>query len=797
MWAVFLLVSLSVFSTLEGTAVPEPQHEALGPGQVDGAFPLASGSGTPLPVYRNVTEEAGLGDFLHAGYLGPGNLEDPPPLFTEITGPGACWLDHDRDGWVDLYLVNTRYQSEPEKNQLHDPHSQLYRNNGDGTFTDVTGTTGARTQGILQGCAAADYTNNGYPDLFIAGWNGSRLLQNDGGVFTDVTGQAGLDDKTCGDHACWASSAVWFDADQDGCLDLYVTHFTDYDADDPPPDNGPGPGQYNRFYQNQCDGTFTDHTTQAGLHDEKSDSWSAIAADLDNDGWSDLYVSNDGDENDVYHNNGDGTFTRDEDNDANDPNSGMGTAAADFDRDGRHDLVTTNFMQQTNGIFQSFGEGYLDIGGDAPFDDADPYSGWGTNWFDMDNDGLLDLMVVNGITDDLGLVEPAQPVLAYRNQDATADFESVRGGIGDDIDSTWVARAAAWADYDNDGGLDFIMTEAGESGTHLFNGQGIGNRFLNVDLRSQEPAVNRDAIGARVTVSATAAGQQMQEKGAGSSYMSTHDPRLHFGLADADAATVRVDWPGGGSDTYTDVRANTYVQITKGGTLDTIRTLPLITLDGPEGPVQRLEPAVFHATVEPAPGRTIVDHDWDFGNGETRDGTATESHEYDDVGEFTVRVTVTDSAGDRRSGWTQVTIWDDLHAHIQMAQEVFGPGEVPHGAVFVGFSDGASVDRAQVDLVIRRTTGDPAVDEVIDALPFFAHELLGWVPVELFGTTDYTGSFRFQLPDNVVEPSPFLPDPIDHHPGTYRITATGGARGSVFESTETTFNVIVPAVPDE
>lgn len=745
----------------------------------------------PMPIYRNVTEEAGLGDFLHAGYLGPGNLFDPKALFMEYTGPGACWLDFDGDGWLDLYLVNSRYLSDPEKND-RDPHSMLFRNDGDGTFTDVTQAADARTEGILQGCAAADYTNNGYPDLYITGWGGGHLLRNDGGAFTDVTEQAGVRNLDCGEYVCWGASAVWFDADLDGCLDLYVTNFTEYDIDDPPPVNGPGPGQYNRFYQNNCDGTFTDRTLEVGLRDVKSDSWSAVAADLNNDGWPDIYVSNDGDENDVYFNNGDGTFTRDPDNDANDPFSGMGTAVADFDQDARHDLVTTNFISQTNGIYQSIGDGYWDIGANPPFDDADPYSGWAAHWFDMDNDGLLDLMVFNGMTSDEGVVEPKQPVLAYRNIDASGAFESTRGIMGPDIDGAWVARGGAWADYDNDGAVDFLLAETGEAPTHLFNAYGVGNRFINVDVRSFEPGVTRDAVGARVTVSAPGLSAQMQEKVAGTGYMSSSDPRLHFGLGEEPTADVTVQWPGGGEETFTDLRPNTFVRITQNEGLEVLRVLPLVDLQGPEDPVQRMDSVVFEVDAEPDEARTIIGYEWHFGSGEPVPGGPVETHAFDDVGLFTVRVTVTDSEGDRRSAWTQIVVEDDLQAEIVMDKDTFFLDEDPTGKVSVSFSDGDPVDDALVMILIERTTGVAELDELMGNLPVALKQLLGWVPIEIEGRTGPDGEFSFVVPENVEQLVGAVPNPNDHHPGLYRLIATGGARGSDFNATETVYGVVVP-----
>ena len=745
------------------------------------------------PVFTDVTAAAGLGGFLHAGYLGPGNLDDPPAFFTEFTGPGACWLDADGDGWLDLYLVNGLHRTEPSKNAVQDPHGKLYRNSHDGTFADASAGSGADLRGVHQGCAAADYDNDGDADLYVTGHGGNTLLRNRGdGTFDNVTGAAGVRDAQCGDYPCWGSSVSWLDADRDGCLDLFVNHFTDYDPENPPPVNGPGPGQVNRFYRNLCDGTFADRTGAANLSHEKKDSWSSVAADFNNDGWPDLYVSNDGDANDLYLNDGDGTFTRKEGSAASDPRSGMGTAVGDFDHDGKLDIVTTNYVGQTNGIFQAAGDDYVDIGADAPFDDADPYSGWGTAWVDLHNDGHPDLVVANGLTEDYGVQEVRHPLLAYENLDGAGGWRSVRADLGADFQRELVARGAAFADYDNDGDVDVLVTEAGEAPTHLLRSDRGGGNFLTLDLRSLQPGVNRDAVGARVWVRAAGLDDQMRDKTAGDSYLGSSDPRLHFGLGTAEAADVEVRWPDGARQTWQGLPANAFLRLTQGeAQAEVLRALPLVRLGGP-AEVQRLAPAAFAADVALPGGATLAGIAWDLGDGATASGP-TASHAFGDVGEYVVRATASDTDGRAKTQAMRVRVWDRLAAQVQIDAPVFTPLEQPRGTVWVRFEDGTPVRNAEVTVVVARSSGHALVDAALEAGPFFLREVLGFVPFEFRGATGADGAFRFTVPHNLESPVAFL-ELEASHPGSYTATATGGARGSVFEAASATYEVGVPPV---
>jgi hypothetical protein len=743
------------------------------------------------PVYTNVTGAAGLEGFRHAGYLGPGNVLDPPAYFVEASGPGACWLDADQDALLDLYLVNGLYQTSPAKNGELDPHSMLYRNLGDGAFADISAASGADLRGTYMGCAAADYDDDGRTDLYVTGWNGNVLLRNLGaGVFANVTATAGVGDAACDDgFACWGSAASWFDYDLDGCLDLYVGHFTPFDASEPPEGNGPDVGQRNRLFHAACDGTFADATSAAGLFGEVKDTWSSVAADYDNDGFPDLYVSNDGDPNDLYLNDHDGTFTRVASTVAdNAARNGMGTAVADWNRDGRLDIVSTNYVGQLNGLFESQGSDYVDIGSGEPFTDADPWSGWGTHLYDMNNDGFLDLVVVNGLTEDFGPA-PREPMLAY--EQVAGAWRAVGPELGADFDEDFVARGAAWADYDDDGDLDMLVVEAGDAPAHLFRADGTAGNFLNVDLVGGAATGTRDAVGARVTLTASGVGTQMQEKVLGSGYLSTNDPRLHFGLADAASADVEVRWPDGAVETFAGVRANSFVRITQGQGLAVLRELPLVALLGP-GDARYGEAVDFTATATAGAGAAIAGLAWDFDDGAT-DAGAGVSHGFRDVGDLVVRATATDTLGRAHTQARVVRVADDLQAAIVPDQEVFLPTQQAGGSVRVAFSDGAPVRGASVHVVVRYSSGNADVDALVAMLPRFVRDALGYLEHTFDGTTGSDGAMPFAVPWSIESPTPLVPF-FANHPGLYLVRADGGARGSVFEPADRSYHVGIPGV---
>lgn len=757
--------------------------------------PFAGAHGTPAstgrPIYVNVTAAAGLGGFLHGGYTGNSDPEflGPGPFFPEIIGPGACWLDADLDGDLDLYLVSGIHMRFPEKNAVQDPHSRLYINTG-GSFAEASPATGTQLRGSYQGCAAADYDDDGDADLYVTAWGGGSLLRNDGGIFTNVTAAAGVDDRDCGDFRCWGSSVTWWDYDRDGCLDLFINHFGDYDDANPGP-NGPehAEGQKNRLFRSLCDGTFADRTDAAGMT-RRANSWASIAADYDRDGWPDLYVANDGDESDYYTNDHDGTFTR-RTNALADPQHGMGLAVGDHNHDGLWDIVKTNYVNEFNNVFRGTGSDWVDKGSEEPFTDALPNSGWATHWFDLNNDGHQDFMVVNGMTEATLYIPLREPMLLYEN--TGAGFQVVRDDLGDDLQQLLVGRGGAWADYDDDGDVDVLVTEAGEAPTHLYRADRTGGNFLNIDVVGTASTVPRDAPGTRIKVTAAGLEPQFQQKALGSGFLSSNDPRFHVGLGAAESAGVEVTWPDGSVQTFTGLRANRFVRLVQGdATVQVLRELPLVRILGP-ATGQRLESLAFEAqtTVDGASVASVV---WAFGDGATATG-ASVTHAFTDVDRFVVSVTVTDTLGRAKTQAMAVLVTDALQASVEPAKPVFLPLERAAGAVVVRFSDGAPVRGAEVRMTIAYGTGIPALDALMVQMPRFVQDLAGYTTLEVQGTTGADGRFAYLAPYTFVSPAPAAPFQFNH-PGRYTGHATGGARGSFFEAAEGTWQVGVVALPD-
>jgi enediyne biosynthesis protein E4 len=749
---------------------------------------------TGRPTFTNVTGPAGLDSYVHAGYLGDGDAQTGnQPLFTEIIGPGACWFDADGDGWLDLYLVNGVFQTDPSKNALYDIRSRLFLNDRDGTFTDATTPSGTGLVGTHMGCSAADYDNDGDADLYVTGWGGNTLLQNQGNaVFLNVTAAAGVRDRDCGDFQCWGSSATWLDADRDGCLDLYVDHFGDFDIDNPPITNGPenAPGQKNRFFRNNCDGTFTDATDAAGLGVERKNSWGSIAADLDNDGDPDLWVANDGDTNDLYLNDGTGVFTRKAASVANDPRHGMGAASGDIDHDGRWDLLNTNYVNEHNGFYRASGDDYADMSADDPFQDSLPWSGWAVHFFDMNNDGHQDIMVVNGMTEDIGIIPLDEPLLLFENR-GDATFQIARDDVGADFREEFAGRGGAWADYDNDGDVDVIVMEAGENPAHLFRADRVGGNFLDLDLVGSAPGVTRDAVGARVRVDAPGMAPQFFEKQLGTGFLSSSDPRIHVGIGSAEQASVTITWPDGSVQAHAGLRANAFYRATQGqASPEVVRELPILRLSGP-GQAQRLDPVTLTAQAELPGGATLVSVEWVFGDGGTAQGEQV-THGFTDVGTFVVSATATDSLGRQRTQAILVHVTDTLQAQVLPQHAVFLPTNQPVVDVHVRFSDGAPVRDAEVRLRAEYATGIAPLDQAIGMMPRFVRDLVGYVVLEMDGRTDASGKVTFTLPYTFPRPSPLAPVEFNH-PGLYTATATGGARGSVFAPAQGAYTVgVVP-----
>jgi len=539
--------------------------------------PVPPSSSNPYNVqFTDVTAASGI-HFRHE------RAASDQKLYLETMGAGAGWLDYNQDGYLDAILINSGYT--PFFHPPAAPQPALYRNNRDGTFTDVTAASGIRSDGtFFFGVAVGDYDNDGYPDIYMTGYRHSVLYHNNGdGTFTDVTAKAGV-----GDEGNWATAAGWFDYDRDGKLDLLVTNYVAYDADHPIScgDNRPGfraychpdsfPGTSARLYHNNGDGTFTDVTEKAGLTNKDGKSLAVVLADLNGDGWPDIFIANDTQRNFLYLNNGDGTF-RDATytsgagfSEDGKPEAGMSADAADLRNINRYDLFVSHLDFELNRLYRA--------NGDGTFADATIQSGlaktnylnssFGARFFDFDNDGWRDLLVIDGhILDNIPLYHPdvkyAESKKLYRN---TGDGKFVDASASQPAAflAPKVGRGLAVGDYNNDGWQDFLVNNNGEE-AQLFRNEGAKsptaakNHWLAIKLVGTKS--NRDGIGAAIKLTAENLTLYDQSKG-GMSYCSAQDPRLYFGLSNhAKADKIEISWPSGVHQTVENVAADQILTI--------------------------------------------------------------------------------------------------------------------------------------------------------------------------------------------------------------------------------------------
>ena len=509
--------------------------------------------------FEDATAKAGI-DFTHSfGSAKLGSL-------LEGTGSGCAWFDYNNDGLPDLYVVNGR----PLDDSMHPfplkdkpatpPHNHLYRNNGDGTFTDVTEKAGLSPNLYGTAVAAADYDNDGHEDILVTGYGRAILYHNNGdGTFTDVTQKTGI--KVDG----WSISSTWLDYDRDGCVDLFVGRYVKFDPkyrNYYAADNYPGPLDYeaetNRLFHNNCDGTFTDVTDKSGIGAYIGRTMGVTAADFDGDGWPDIYVANDKTENFLFRNKHDGTFEEIA-NDAGvaygqdgEATSSMGPVFADISGSGQLDLWVSdahyNRLMKNNGK-----RAFDDIGIVSGLSQANAqYVSWGTGVYDLDNDGLLDIMVFHG-----GLIHLIPQEHSIFRGLGHGQFADVSRDAGSVVSTRTVARGACFADYDNDGKVDAFVVNLGAPATLLHNastgtGHWIALRLVGSRTSSTKSGSNRDGIGARVEVW-TGGHKQIAERIASSGYVSQDDARLHFGIgAAARVDKIVVHWPSGREQTLSD-----------------------------------------------------------------------------------------------------------------------------------------------------------------------------------------------------------------------------------------------------
>ena len=541
------------------------------------AQPRGKPSGRPFHArFTDVAREAGLTHPVIYGGV------ESKSYIIEVVGSGVAFIDYDNDGWLDVFVLSgTRLQDAPAGTT-----NRLYKNNRDGTFTDVTEKAGLLRTGWASAVTVGDYDNDGFDDLFVTYYGHNVLYRNNGdGTFTDVTAKAGLSR----DKVQYGSGCTWVDFDRDGHLDLFVATYLDTTLEKlPKPGENPDcrwkgvpvncgprglPTGYVQLFRNNRNGTFTDVSRESGVAAASgSYPMTAVAADYDNDGWPDIYVACDSTPSWLFRNQGDGTFREEalergaalsEDGLEQ---AGMGVAVGDYDLDGNLDIFKTHFADDTNVLYRNGGKGHFDdftiragIGVETR------YIGWGAGMADFDNDGFPDLFLVTGsVYPEVERQLPAYPFrtprLVFRNL-GDGRFEELIEEAGTGVAAAHSSRGCAFGDFDNDGDVDVLVMNMNEPPSLLRNdvsGQGHWLKVLLMGVQS-----NRSAIGARVT--ARYGGRlQAQEVTAQSSFYSANDRRLHFGLGAADRADLTIRWPNGGVEEIRGVPANQLVVIREG-----------------------------------------------------------------------------------------------------------------------------------------------------------------------------------------------------------------------------------------
>ena len=509
---------------------------------------------------------------------------DTKKYIIETTGNGVAIFDYDNDGWPDIFLVNgTRLEGAPAG---QGPTNHLYRNNHDGTFTDVTAKAGLAATGWGQGVCVGDYDNDGWEDLYITYYGKNRLYRNDHGVFHEVSEKAGV----AGAGKAWGTGCAFVDYDRDGYLDLVVANYVDFDRSTAPSPGerptciwkgvpvmcGPRglPGAKNILYHNRGDGTFEDVTTKA--HIDKTDghyAFSVSTLDFDEDGWPDIFIACDSTPSILYRNNHDGTFT---DvavtagaafNEDGREQAGMGSTIADFNGDGHLDVFKTNFSDDTSTLYKNNGDGtFTDATSAAGLGLYTQYLGWGTMAFDFDNDGWPDLILVNGHvypevdSQHLGSSYKEPRILYHNNGDGT--FSDISASAGSGITTPASSRGLAVGDLWNDGRISAVINNMNAPSSLLVNQVRNSNHWIAIHTVGTKS--NRDGIGAQIRVKA--GGRiRIDEVRSGSSYISSSDMRVHFGLGKTDTIDwVEIRWPSGLTERFTNLPVDQIETLTEG-----------------------------------------------------------------------------------------------------------------------------------------------------------------------------------------------------------------------------------------
>jgi enediyne biosynthesis protein E4 len=528
------------------------------------------------PFFREIAPSASGIHWVHD------NAMSPQKYLPESLGPGCAFLDYDNDGWMDIYLVNS---GPSEFFQPRQPiRNALYKNNRDGTFTDVTERAGVPGGTFGMGVAVGDFNNDGFPDVFVTACGRALLYRNNGdGTFTDVTVKAGLEIDG------WTTSAVWFDYDNDGGLDLFVCSFVRYLPEDRLScgDNGAGQKYYciprafqptiSYLFHNNGDGTFTEVGKNSVIGKSLGKALGVVATDINNDGRMDLFVANDTVQNFLFINRGGNRWEEksvpaevgfSENGQAR---SGMGVDAADLGNRGWQDLFVANIDQEKFSLYRNLkNETFEDVASSQSIAQATRLlSGWGLHFFDYDNDGELDLILANGHPDDMvaqrsQVVTYREPLLLFKQKDGR--FRNVSADAGPVFAKDFSARGLAVGDIDNDGRLDVLIGVNGGAPVLLKNQAGAANHWLGIKL--QGVTCNRDAIGAQISWSAGGK-KRSRLKNGGGSYLSSHDPRLVLGLGSATKVDwLEIRWPAPSTvvQRFTSVSPDRYITIVEGRT---------------------------------------------------------------------------------------------------------------------------------------------------------------------------------------------------------------------------------------
>jgi len=535
------------------------------------ASPIQNNSSAPTSVqFKDITGPSGIA-FKHA-------LSPEKKYIAESMSGGVALFDYDNDGYLDIFFVNSLTVEMARANQKS--QSALYRNNHDETFSDVTAKAKVGDVGWGMGCAVGDFNNDGFDDLYVTSIGPDHLFKNNGnGTFTDVAQKAGVSDPR------FSTGAAFLDYDNDGHLDLFVTNYVSFDLNNLPPfGEGPMcqfkgvpvqcgprglPGAGDSLFRNNGDGTFTDVSKKAGVADSRGYyGLDVVGSDFDGDGWVDVFVANDSTPNFLYHNNGNGTFSEIglESGTALNKNGSeqgcMGVTLGDYNHDGLLDMFITNFDDEYNVLYRNDGRtSFTDISHEAQLAMVSlPYVGWGTKFFDYDNDGWLDLFIANGHAYPQRDRYRQRKLVHRNNRDGT--FLEVAAQLGSGMMEEYASRGTAFGDIDNDGDVDIVVNNL-DGVPQLLRNDG-GNTNNSILIKTTGTKSNRNGIGAKLKV---VAGDlvQVEEVRSGGSYISQNDLRLHFGLEKRTKVDlIQVRWPSGVVDTLTNIPANKIVIFKEG-----------------------------------------------------------------------------------------------------------------------------------------------------------------------------------------------------------------------------------------